>query len=93
MPQHTDQGEMAPGPASHKGMYTRDVTVVPEDLYMARPGLLTQWITVWFNEKRSRLRDQNLLTLMLDRIHDKVADIGTDNLHRTHMWCISIQFS
>lgn len=29
-------------------------------------------------------------TLMLNRIHDEVADIGTDNLHHTHMWCISI---
>jgi hypothetical protein len=27
---------------------------------------------------------------MLNRIHDEVADIGTDNLHHTHMWCISI---
>ena len=83
---------MTQGAASHKGMYTRDVTVVPEDLHMARPSLSIRWITVWFNEKRSGLRDQNLLTLMLDRIHDKVADVPTDNLHHPHMWCISIQF-
>jgi hypothetical protein len=71
-------------------MFSRDGIVLPEDLHMARPGLSTWWITVWFNEEESRLRDQDLLTLMLNRIHDEVADIRTDNLHHTHMWCISI---